>query len=905
MPVSIEAEMKTDRGELYKFEIYDADWALATVTAKCNDFRLNWTPSNQELVCPIITSALDLEIIDDGTTNLAAAIDSISTNFEDDCQIVVSRDTGSGYEQWWVGIVVKENLMLANAPEPITFNFNAVDGLSRLKDIEYPGIANGTHTGPSQLAQFITECLSENGLAGFWGISDAYIKESIEWTSNAATTPSDDSPLLHTRCDVLHFRKDRDSPETTNRSCYEVIEAIMLLFGAQFFHAEGVYYIRQPRNYDTTTHTERTITKQLGETIGTPTNRVTAQSTTPAIDEVVIMSAGNWMYAPPLDKVRARVNPILQINYEREDSVKLDNSDKDHTFSYDLGDIRGGAGNGIVLEFIGEYEQYTNDDLLYVTLTVTLPDTPNYYLNRKTNGDLEWTTTLSSVAWYPTLDRNQTLITWQIITPEIPVTFSEGVTASVKYEIFDPNTGTYPTSTDDAYKIEQPAINVINLNDTGLDQFDEIEIDVDNFLSSGNSRILDLGSVWFNDKTDGSNRNSFEADSNGVDWVAATTWDCGFSTDYDLAYSMMIERMSYQQRPVKRYRGRVFGTITPRMALVFNSEVYVCNRLEFSAKQNILTGDWWKLNQAVTSITMGDERNKGRLRDKLPVRRNPRQGEQRQGYYEFEKVALVGDWINDGDTVTSVDLLNAVGHTNVRDGDTISIRHPFTHEEIETFEVSSDVGAADGSISVVSKTAGATIKTGFVIMLRSDELVSTEKSRAEQFVMMQQTADTDADNRSAFESSDSGQMSYKNSNGVVSPLGEMVEETSLSQAQIQSLNSTPVSVVGAAPSGYYYDVQRITIFYDHNGTEFSGTASATLEVEYATSGTRVAFDTSDIFLETADYNGQLTIDNIYHNSGLRDLSNLDGNALQIKNSVAYTGAGGSATVRVYYKIIKI
>lgn len=922
MAVRLQSEMTSSLGINYRFRVYDGSYGGAAVSTPMNDFELTYTPSDDTLLSPIITSELTLNLYDDGTTGIAAAITSIETSDEENIEVTMERDTGGGYELEWVGIVQKEGIVRYNTAEPIEFTLRATDGLNLLKDIRYPGIANGTHTGSSQIMQFITECLEENGLDSFWGSSDAYIRESIEWTENNVSSPASDSPILYTRCDVLKFRNEVGSEDTTNKTCYEVIEGICNLFGAQFFHANGCYYMRQPRNHDGTTHTERQLSKGLTELSSSSVSNdttVVSNTTTPTTDQVRVLGGGAYMLREPLDIVRANVKPGYLLPIDPADNFiiggEYDSSteqfvvnDIEHTYTIQLGTIIGNsAGTNTILI---TQELFTSNSKWECKITYTLNlGSGTWYLDYDSaTKQWSWNSSPSSYIDYIAPENKSSDYIIRVETPPIPDGAFTSCTLTAKIEFWDRGTGAQPSNAavlvaSDWVKLRQPQI-VLQSEEEEF-QWD-FEVNIDNQLSADNSKVLDLGDVWFNDNAVISTKSMFEVNTTGSTWAVSGTWDAGYDTDTNLTFTHLYERMSYQQTPVRIYRGPIEGFYRPHLSWIYSGETYVMRRLTHRGKMDEYDGDWWRINQAVNGIDVGDK-----LPKDIPTifRRNrgPREEDQDNDdrFFKLERIGENGSTIDKADSITSIDLLRQVGHDNIKDDDTIGIVHPLTGEVLQTFTVDGDVGSSDTSISVDSDTADYDYNIGFYIVLMEWETKSADVLRGSEMRIKGQSADSGVANRAIFESSDSGQLSYKNSSGVVAPLGEMVTETALSQAQIQSLDSTPVEIAPTPGSGYYYDVQRITIFYDHNGTEYSGTVGATLEAEYSATSTRVAFDTSDIFLQGADYNGQMTIDNIYHNSGLRDLSNMDGSAIRLTNSVSYTGAGGTATVRAYYKIVKI
>jgi len=917
MGLRLEGEMTSSLGIDYRVQIYDGSYSGSTVTIPLNNIELQYMPSDDTLLSPIITSELTINLYDDGTSGIAAAITSIETSDEENIEVTVERDSGSGYALEWVGIVQKEGIVRYNISEPVEITLRATDGLNLLKDVRYPGIANGTHTGSSQLMQFITECLEENGLDSFWGASEPYIRESIEWSENQVVSPASDSPILYTRCDVLKFRNEPGGESTENKTCFEVIEGICNLFGAQFFHANGCYYLRQPRNYDGTSHTERRLSKGLTElSSATVSNDAITTSSLPSADQVRVLGGGAYMLREPLDIVRADIKPGYLLPMEHSDDYRIGwidtgggstVNDKDHTFTVPLGTVVASTSPPARLRILQELNIGGKRWEFKITYTINL-GIGAYYLDwDSATNTFSWSASSASYIDFKPTRGNNGDYNIGLITPPIPNGTYTNSTLTCRIEFWDRGTGAQPSDIDiinakNYILLKQPQVEL----ESGGEEFDwDFEVNIQNPQSNDNSKVLDLEEVWFNDTAVVSTKSMFEVNTTGSTWAVSGTWDAGYDTDVNLSMTHLYERMSFQIHPVRMYRGTIEGFYRPHLSWIYDGETFVMRRLTHSFKMDEYNGDWWKINQAVSGVTLGDKlpkdiptiyrRNRGTRKD----------DRDRDRFYKLQRIGENSVTIDQGDTITEFVLLRQVGHENIRDNDTIGIVHPLTGEVLQEFTVDGDVGASDTSISVDSGTADYDYDIGFYIVLMQWETKSADVMRGASFRVREQSAGSTVANRAMFESSDSGQLSYKDSSGNVAPLGEMYTETALSQSQIQSLNATPVQVVAAPGSGYYIAVQRVLLFYDHNGTEYTGPTGGQIDIDYASSSTTAAYDLNDIFLETADYTGNFILTTPATEAGMGDTSNLDNSALQISSTVAYSGSGGAATVKVWYKIIAI
>lgn len=922
MAVRLSAEMTSSLGVNYRFRVYDDSYASSAISVTCNDFQLSYNGSNDDLTFPVITSELTLPIYDDGTSGISTAITSIETSDEKNIRITMERDTGSGYELYWAGILLKDSIIRYNEPQPTEIVLRAVCGLTRLKEIEFDEAADGTYSSNQTALQYVLDALDYNGLSVHWGASDDYFRESIEWYDSVLTTPAaSDSPLLYTRFAVEHFIIKDDNESDRVRTAWDVVYKIMELWCAQIFLCNGAYYIRQIRNYDTATHTIRGIDKSLTvNNSNTVSNDVATVTGVPSSEEVRIHGGGEYYRLSPLHEVVATVQPQKYINYVKNGDKSLTYSNDPQTLTYSMGALRGGAGSLKFLKVQYRMKSVFDDTVtpgmmaqygirMTVNATLTAGGTTYYLEYDEKTGVFTWETSPASAVFYfegsewGEAGRYSFLYAEQFVTPEIPSSAITSSTLILQFDVWDFKAGAVSGSGSSGMKwIIQDAY--IYLIDDGSSPR-STEVRIPNPTSSDNSDVQNLGELWLNDLSIVSGKNQFET-WDGATWGASTTIDEDY-TDTNLVYTMLYERMALRRLPVLKYRGKIDGDYDPWEYIVYGSEALIFMNGTLHGGMDEWEGEWFDFQRNATNVgSTKTERDWRSKEDDIDWTRTPKTPKWVKKYSVHERIATLGaDYLVSSGATTSLTLFAAVNHENLKADDKVYLFHPLTMEELDSFTLSSDVIISDTSLSVDSKTPSEDCHIGSLVMIKRDELTASEGVRGQQFMVNGQKADSGVANRAIFESSDSGQLSYKNSSGVVAPLGEMVTETTLSQAQIQSLGSSPVEIVAAAASGYYHDVQRITIFYDHNGTEYSGTVGATLEAEYSATSTRVAFDTSDIFLQGADYNGQMTIDNIYHNSGLRDLSNMDGSAIRLTNSVSYTGSGGTATVRVYYKTVEI
>ena len=162
-------------------------------------------------------------------------------------KLLVYRYT-TDWELDWAGIIVMDLVQWSNIDKPRPYTFKAIDGLDALKKYEY----TQETLSVNKIQSNIFEILDILGLKQFWSSSDAYIRESIEYKSRVleATTSTDDSPLDYTYIPDNLFIGDTNKNPIQYISYYDALRGLMDLFSCRIYHADGVYWIQQVRNFD-------------------------------------------------------------------------------------------------------------------------------------------------------------------------------------------------------------------------------------------------------------------------------------------------------------------------------------------------------------------------------------------------------------------------------------------------------------------------------------------------------------------------------------------------------------------------------------------------------------------------------------------------------------------------------
>ena len=111
-------------------------------------------------------------------------------------KFLIYKQDGELWNLDWAGIIVMDLVEWANDSKPIPYTFKAIDGLAALKFYEYTQETLEQNTA----IRNVFDILGLLDLYKFWGATDPYLRESIEYKSRVleATTTDADSPLDYT-----------------------------------------------------------------------------------------------------------------------------------------------------------------------------------------------------------------------------------------------------------------------------------------------------------------------------------------------------------------------------------------------------------------------------------------------------------------------------------------------------------------------------------------------------------------------------------------------------------------------------------------------------------------------------------------------------------------------------------
>ena len=651
-------------------------------------------------------------------------IDMYIESNDNELKLIVYRED-TGWQLDWVGNIVIDLVEWDNAPKPIPFLIKAIDGLNKLKDIRYNEVA----TSPTEvrLKEHIYNLLAKNDLNQFWGATDAYLRESIEYKSNEVigTLSTAHSPLDYCYISDRMFINKEPNNSEEGITCYDALRGILELFNCRIFISKGVYYIQQVRNYGSVVSyiSYREYSKTMGSYAASTYNYkiqaggVVGGARTEALSP---KAGGKFSYLAGLYRVSMDVKTNSQSQYPLP-LLSVENGQNPDTFTETF-DVYGGVGKGAVLNYgFDVYARYgagVTGASYYLDLDVVLSVTDGastYYYTGGKGLRRKWTTSSASFGYDIKGMKRGEVKKFTLETTEIPLkgTLTLTVTATFRYftgAIATPVAGTEP------YQVFSRLL--IPLGEGS----DNDSIYVDN-ITSGYTKELHLPPLVITDKSNATSINviSVKEDylTTNTTLVETITWDAGFDQDHILTETRILEAMSLQYKPISRYLGSFEGEYYPQFTILYNNKNYFFNGFSKNYLMDEVEGEWVEeTNQKAgfTPIDYTTETGEGEIYT----------GDGGQGsvmaLLDNNHTVSTIDSAQAAGTVTSLSIVASGLSQSVVKGDKILVIDPVTNGIVEEFTVAADLSSSATTLSVNSKTTTQDIEAGMVFQVAKETI---------------------------------------------------------------------------------------------------------------------------------------------------------------------------------------
>jgi len=607
-----------------------AESFVPSFNPKLIGLNTQWEGNNDLVLSTLMTSETTINyanVQENRTAVDTAFFDRFFENYliasDNDLKVVIHRDGGSGYELEWVGSLVRDLIEWNDESSPREYTFKAIDGIDKLKNIDYPG--DLTSLTSNKIIDVVKNILNILELKEYWGSSAGYIRESLEFKSNdVVSVTAGNSPLDYTYIpDSVIIERDSDTDAAKFISAYKVLEGIMQMFSCKFIHAQGLYQFVQIRNYDTSGYSFRLYKKTNNIYTASAYSHINANSR--------VLTGGKFGYLYGLRKSKIKtfsatrenialnVTPTLLYLDSNGDTKKQDSRTKSISgapvYSYNIGKIQGDLTQGkkISVQYDIEYligltfpPTIWSYNLEIIIDIVDLSD-DKYFAGGVHNGTYippywgdssvtsirnykRYITKIGGVNKRATITDTTVIIPYDMEECQITVTFnviSKGgrvVFAPFflrKLKIFLPIDG---DDRDELLTAENPNNNFTK----------ELEIEPIIINEGGDYVTANTLSVNYNYNGGAENINPVRF------------WDGGFDLEATLSGMRVLEAMSLQFNNLEKYMGKfVNNGYTPAQTMQYNNKVYFAASCEKDYHTDEIQGTWIQVINSKAGLSTG------------------------------------------------------------------------------------------------------------------------------------------------------------------------------------------------------------------------------------------------------------------------------------------------------------
>jgi len=681
-------------------------------------------------------------------------------------KFLIYKEDGGLWDLDWAGIIVMDLVEWANDSKPIPYTFKAIDGLAALKFYEYTQETLEQNTA----IRNVFDILGLLDLYKFWGATDAYLRESIEYKSRvlSATTTDADSPLDYTYISDNFFIEDANKFPTKWKSYYDVLKGILDIYSCRMYIANGVYYIQQVRNFKNENITFREYlvdsSNNYTYTEGVYAHQRDVGNTT---EDFNILAGGTFGYYAGAYKVKMEQKRHFEgshINQDVKSVIANDDPTSQDSYTFPIGKING-DGLGNIQVAIPIFDSHGRDSILdgntfddtflnpikvnnYVVkvMVAIYSTTGNRYLRGTTprnssQYETEWTDDLvvptderNVVRYVQSGGNNTTLF---VNTPVI--NFDDDFEISITFEYIGRNAKIGLLQYAKAMDVTRVRI---------LFPLTEVNENYDKYIELDNptgffTKEVELDPLLFIDSAADTStvvkiQINESYNSGGLSLVPTTTFDGGFLQENGdplylfLSIMRVYEAMSLQYKPVERMMSTIVGDYYPFYSLAYNDKVYVFSGCTKDYTMDEVQGEWFEVISAMPAASHKIITDYIGTVDDI----KPFSGE--------EKHNTVGAF-NSRDAIGFIDNVEAGVHDTLPinpyagdrlfKGDIISIFDPNNTSEIEYFTLRENVDVGDTEILVQLKTTTFPMREGSIIVYKKGETMESNKVRANIFQM--------------------------------------------------------------------------------------------------------------------------------------------------------------------------
>ena len=580
---------------------------IPTLSPVIIDLVNNYKNSDDYLLSPLMTSSVDVTYgnVQEDRTGVDTAffdrfIDLYLQSNDDELRLTIEKNE-SGYKLEWAGNLVMDLIQWSNETSPREYVFRVIDGIDRLKDVEYVGdVANLRNR---KIKDVIFDVLELNGLTDFWGDSDIYLRESVEYESvDVVGVNGSDSLIDYTYLyeNLLMNKQAESKDDRVFLSGYDILYGIMEMLSCRMMHTNGHYYMQQIRNYDTITIVNRDYVKGRTYSQGNYTHSNTSMR---------VLAGGTFGYIYGIKQARIEsenkdIINIGQLPPGQMQSVNFLSGGGGQgleilpSINQNIGDIQGGlaAGQFINVQFDINSVLAVNFDADIVVRLYAYESNGNKFLKGSDTIAPYWgTAAIATNKYYEkklVIRGNGNIFKEQVKmkTPLIPYEMESVIVA---VELVMTNVRKAPANNTLVFFLEKTTVAIPEKTENTLETLSATNPNV-NF-----TKDLQMNNLMINEGEALVQVNNLMVDENYNGGAFAPKiggkWDGDFDVTGNLSGLRVLEAVSIQYKPLQKYMGDFDGVYYPFQTIPYNNAVFACSSLQINYLSNEVSGEWFEV----------------------------------------------------------------------------------------------------------------------------------------------------------------------------------------------------------------------------------------------------------------------------------------------------------------------
>lgn len=255
MALRFKSEFRNLAKDLYKIEIHDSSFSgtESEFVLRNQGFKLSYSGGENtwDLIKP---STLSFTINVDNNT-LKTFISDLTSSDETRFTVKVFLDEtkspqqtppntpdGTQYELYWLGYIEKRLITIDDASYPYDLNLVCLDGIERLKTLDYKASATSPYEDLVTINTHISRILGKIDVGNHFAATDDMFATRINWYATNSIHSTSAGVFANTKLHSSAFNTFNTENEVVFKSFYDVLNIICQLFQCRFMLNKGRFY---------------------------------------------------------------------------------------------------------------------------------------------------------------------------------------------------------------------------------------------------------------------------------------------------------------------------------------------------------------------------------------------------------------------------------------------------------------------------------------------------------------------------------------------------------------------------------------------------------------------------------------------------------------------------------------